>query len=98
MRRTVEFTRNLLTAADLFFDPEDELPPQTLNLNDAMHYSTADGQHVADEELPELARLFWLYGACGVLYWVSEKRGGERASNPSVQRKIDFVRESEVKG
>lgn len=92
----INSARKLLEAANVFFDVDDEVPPQTLNLNDALNYACADGETVMDGELPRLAELFWQYGWCGILYWVSvEKRGGELASIPSVQRKIDFIKETE---
>lgn len=90
--------RELLRAAQLFFDVDEDDDPgfeQMVNLSDTFAWACADGEKVADEELPQVAELFWRYGWCGILYWVNEKRGGGRAEFADVNRFIDFVREEE---
>ena len=90
--------RTLLEAAGVFFD-NDDLDPryhQMLNMNDVWGWATADGEYVEDEELPEVARLFCEYGWCGLLYWVSQKRGGIVSEFADVNRFIEFVRNEEA--
>lgn len=101
MKFTIESAREFLQKADLFFgspDDEDEEwreMAQTLNLNDTWGWACADGEDVSDEDLPRVAELFWRYGRCGVLYWVSERRNQCRSEFHDVNREIDFVRHEE---
>jgi hypothetical protein len=93
---TVESARKLLMVADVFypkFDEDDD--PQLLNMNDVWGWGCADAERVSDDELPEVAKLFWLYGNCGILYWVSKKRGGIRSEFKDNNRFIDFVEHEE---
>lgn len=96
----VEEARKFLRATGIFFEKEDDEDfedlDKYLNLNDVWGWACADMQKVEDEELPELARLFKAYGWCGVLYWVSEKRGGCRSEFYDNNRFIDFVRQEEA--
>jgi hypothetical protein len=95
---TTAEARGLLTTANLFFDVDDGEDPkwlQTLNMNDTWSWGTADSEYVPDDELPRLAELFWRYGNCGVLYWVSKRRGGDRSEFHENNRFIDFAREEE---
>lgn len=100
----IEHARQRLRAADLFiYDSSDELDEgesaewlQTINLNDVFAWAAADGEYVPDEELPQLAQLYAAYGWCGVLYWVSQRRGGERSEFHDINRYIDFVRHEET--
>lgn len=99
---TIDAARELLTKADIFlgYDPEDpdDLPKfaQTINLNDAFYWACSDAEYVEDSELPRLAELFFLYGLCGVYYWVAvEKRGDETPEFVDVRRFIEFVRQEE---
>ena len=86
-----------LNAAGLFFfEADDEMPPYTLNMNDVWSWASGDCETVSPQELPELARLFQAYGWCGILYWVSEKRGGCRSEFLDNNRFIDFVRHEET--
>lgn len=98
---TADEARELLGRAGLFYgdyDDDDESPKmkQTLNMNDTWFWATAFGEEVTDDELPEVARLFRLYGWCGVLYWVSEKNDQMRAEFEDVNRFVDFVRAEEA--
>jgi hypothetical protein len=69
---------------------------QTINLNDAMHWAMSDMQYIEDEELPRVARLFWLYGWAGILYWVcKEKRKNEMPTFEDAKRQIQFVENEE---
>lgn len=111
---TADEAREMLKRAGLFYyddgDPPDpeEYPTeekrkaigQTLNMNDTWGWATAFGQEITDEELPKVASLFWQYGRCGVLYWVSEKNksaDGEpmRSEFEDINRFVDFVRNEE---
>lgn len=96
---TVESARELLTQAGVFFrrcDDDDGLEwDQTLNMNDVWCWGCADDEYVSDEDLPELARLFFFYGWAGVLYWVSYKRGGMRSEFHDNNRFIDFAKNEE---
>lgn len=73
-------------------DPE---AAQTLNMNDTWGWAVAFGEYVKDEELPEVARLYNLYGECGLFYWVSEKNEQMKSEFYPINRRIEFVREEE---
>jgi hypothetical protein len=100
---TTESARHLLKTADVFFDgdgddeDEDDVQlRQTLNLNDTWAWACADGEYVPDEELPRVAELFWRYGHCGLLYWVSERNNGLRSEFADINRFIEFVRHEQA--
>lgn len=95
MKFTTESARDLLQRAGLFFDADDCEFANMLNLNDVFAPACSDGEDVPDCELPRLAELFWRYGWCGVLYWVSEERNGCRSEFCDVSRAIEFVRHEE---
>ena len=95
MKFSVAEARALLEAAGVFFDRDGEMPDQALNLNDVWGWACADLEVVADEELPGLADLFWSYGHCGILYWVSRKRNGQRSEFKDINRFIDFAKAEE---
>lgn len=86
----------LLEAAGLFFEPDDEMGPHWLNMNDVWGWACGDAEEVTEADAPELARLFRNYGWCGVLYWVSEKRGGATSEFLDNNRFIEFVRHEET--
>jgi hypothetical protein len=96
--------RQKLKAAGVFFydDPssldDDDDPEllQTLNMNDTWAWACADAEYVPDEELPEVSRLFFCYGWCGILYWVSERNGHESSEFHDINRFIEFVRNEEA--
>ena len=100
----IERARAKLRVAGVFFyheaseldDDEDVEMLQTLNMNDIWGWACADAEYVPDEELPELSRLFWQYGWCGVLYWVSERRQQCTSEFHDVNRFIEFVRQEEA--
>ena len=92
---SIDDARKFLIAADLFFEQDDGMPAQMLNLNDTLMWGCADCEQVPDEELPRLARLFWQYGWCGLLYWVTQRREC-RAEFHDVNRAIDFVAAEEA--
>ena len=97
-RFTIEQARTLLKAADVFFEIDDEKLPdgeQMLNMNDVWAWALAMGETVKDEELPELAELFWNYGYCGILYWVSQKNNCMRSEFYDNNRMIEFVEQEE---
>lgn len=87
--------RQLLAASGLFFTPDDDLPGLWINLNDTFGWACADGEEVTDADLIEVARLFRDYGWCGLLYWVSEKRDGEKSEFADINRFIEFVKKEE---
>jgi hypothetical protein len=80
----------LLNAAQIFFDDED-IGEHMLNLNDVFGWACADTEKVEDEDIIRVAELFSKYGWCGILYWVSNKRNGERSEFLDNNRFIDFV-------
>lgn len=98
-RFDTESARTFLKAADVFFDLEDcDGDPkwaQMLNMNDVWGWACADCEYVPDDKLSEVAELAWRYGWAGILYWVSEARGGERSEFHDNNRFIDFVRHEE---
>lgn len=97
MRFNVDSARMMLQFAGLFFEDADEPQwSQTLNLNDTFGWAIADCESVSDEDLPKVAELFWRYGYAGVLYWVSERRGGQRSEFQDINRFIDFARAEEL--
>jgi len=97
---TPDEARKFLTAADLFFgadeDDHDGKWEQTIDLSDTFAWACADGEYVPDDELPLVAKLFARYGFCGVLWWVSVRRGGDRAEFADVNRFIEFVANEEA--
>lgn len=84
----------LLNASQIFFDDED-IGECMINLNDVFGWACADTEKVEDEEIVEVAELFGKYGWCGILYWVSKKRGGQRSEFLDNNRFIDFVSNEE---
>lgn len=99
----VEEARELLQKADVFFDVDDDdlngRDPQwkqALNMNDVWGWACADVEFVTDEQLPQVAELFWRYGWCGILYWVSEQNDKCKSAFHDVNRQIEFVRNEEV--
>jgi hypothetical protein len=99
---TFEGSLELLRKAHVFFpisDDDDDDEPylgQTLNLSDTWGWACADGEPVPDDKIIDVATLFWSYGWCGILYWVSERRGQCRSEFADVNRQIDFVRHEEA--
>ena len=95
---SVDDARDLLTAADVFFEPDEdeESSRQTLNMSDTWARACADAEYVPDDELPRLAELFWRYGNCGILFWVSERNGKMRSEFHDINRFIEFVRQEEA--
>lgn len=92
-----EEARDLLRKMDVFFDECDGDGPewaQTLNLNDAFEWALADCEYVPDEDLPEVAELFWRYGWCGILYWAAQRRE-HFMEFEDVKRFVKFVQEEE---
>lgn len=101
-RFTIDEARELLSKAGLFYyDLDDDDPEvtkedkQTLNMNDTWLWGSAWGYPVKDEDLPELARLFWNYGWCGVLYWVSINNENMKSEFYHYNRMIEFVAKEE---
>ena len=101
---TIERAREMLCNAGVFYyNSEEELKKycdddeslQVLNMNDVWGWACADCEEVSDDELPELATLFFRYGFCGVLYWVSKKRNNCRSEFYHYNRMIDFVEQEE---
>ena len=96
---TIDEAKNLLTQAGVFFDCVEEDDPifkQMINLNDVWGWACADGEVVSEEDLPELAELFFRYGYCGVLWWVSKKRNNCRSEFEDINRFLDFVANEEA--
>lgn len=95
-----EEARKLLVAGDVFFemdkDGSDSRLNQVLNMNDTWEWAVADGEYVPDEDLAEVGRLFFLYGHCGLLYWVSERNNQKRSEFEDINRFVNFVRAEEI--
>lgn len=98
----INSSRKILSDAGLFFGEPDEIEDdidkrlaQTLNMNDTWAWASSYGEYVEDNELPEVARLFYHYGFCGVLYWVSEKNNKLKSEFHDINRFIEFVRNEE---
>lgn len=93
---TQDDARALLKQSDFFFDEDDEMPVGLwINLNDVFGWACSDTEQVQDDELIPVACLFRQYGWCGVLYWVSQKRGGSHSEFKDINRYIEFVRNEE---
>ena len=100
----IEQARQILRTAGVFFcddpselgDDQDPKVLQTLNLNDTWAWACADGEYVLDEDLPEVARLFFAYGWCGILYWVSERNQQCQSEFCDTNRFVEFVRNEEA--
>ena len=95
MAFTTESAAQFLAATGLFFDDDDDMGPYCLNLNDTFAWACADAERVAVEDLPRLADLVWQYGYGGMLYWVSEQRGGMMPEFRDSRRMVEFVRNEE---
>lgn len=80
----------LLNAAEIFLEPDEEVPGRFINLNDAFAWACADAEIVYDADVPRVAELFYNYGWCGILYWCSQ-RGHGRSEFLDVRRMIEFV-------
>ena len=94
---TLAKARELLHAASVFFDADEEMPGQWLNLNDTFWWACADAEEVPDDDMPRVAELFRHYGWCGVLYWVWKRRGGDfTVEFQDVRRFIEFVTKEEA--
>ena len=93
---TEQQAEKLLRQAGLFSDDDEDNDHVMINLNDTWGWACADGEEVPDENLPELAMLFWRYGWCGVLWWVSQQRDGCRSEFADVNRFLDFVAAEEA--
>lgn len=94
----IDSARTLLKAANVFFEDDDGDEPklaQTLNMNDVWCWASADGCYVPDEQLIEVAELFWMYGWAGILYWVSKTNDDMRSEFLDNNRFIDFVSNEE---
>jgi hypothetical protein len=79
-----------------YISPEDlEKDKRTLNLNDIFGWAWADAEELEDKDFPEVARLLWQYGMCGVIYWASKKRKNMRSEFHHYNRFIQFVETEE---
>jgi hypothetical protein len=88
--------RKLLEASGLFLtEEEDDVVGLWLNLSDTFGWACADSEEITDNDLLEVANLFRDYGWCGLLYWASEKRGGELTEFADNNRFIEFVKKEE---
>lgn len=88
--------REYLQQANVFWvDPEDDKYKQEIWQNDTWGWAVSFCEDVKDEELGEVARLFRLYGDCGMLYWVSEKNEQMKSEFYPMNRKIEFVKQEE---
>lgn len=86
----------MLIAADVMFEnDEDETVAQALNMNDVWGWATAWGEHVPDDELAEVGRLFRDYGRCGLYYWVSKRHGDMQSEFEDINRFVRFVQHEE---
>lgn len=95
-----------LRSAHVFYysdpDPDKEYQQrvaQSLNMNDTFGWALAYGPHIPDDNLVEVAELFWRYGNGGLYYWCTICPDEEERMNGSefedIQRAIDFVRHEE---
>jgi hypothetical protein len=86
----------LLKAADVFYGTDEDDPSgkwdQTINFNDTWAWATAWGEYVPDDELVNVATLFYQYGWCGILYWMSERHEQMMSEFHDINRFIEFVR------
>lgn len=95
---TLEEAKTLLTCSNVFFGDTDRDDPrwnQTINLNDVWGWACSDCEYVEDHEMIEVATLFFHYGWNGILYWISQKRGGIKSEFHDVNRGIEFVKKEE---
>ena len=86
----------LLAASQMLFDEDDERPAMTINLNDQFCWACADAETIPDDQVVAVANLFRTYGWGGILYWVSERRGGMRSEFADINRTIEFVRQEQA--
>lgn len=87
-----------LKRANIFYetDEDDEEDfKHTINMNDEWCWACAEGLKVPDDKMEEVAKLFWRYGWCGILYWASEQEGQRKSEFYDNNRFIEFVRNEE---
>lgn len=94
---TQEEATQLLENAHVFYpiDGDDTMDEHVLNMNDTWAWATAWGEKVEDQDLIEVAELFWRYGNAGLLYWMSGRHDGMRSEFYDNNRAIDFVENEE---
>ena len=98
---SIDEAKKLLNASGIFFDADDfdedeeDFNRYLINMNDTWAWACSYMEEVKEDELPELARLYSLYGWCGVLYWVSQKNEGMESEFHDNNRFIDFVKHEE---
>lgn len=87
--------KRILDAAGVFFDPEDDIEPNTLNLNDCYHWATAEAKTVPDADLPRVAELFLRYGCPGVYWWAWVVDGRFSVEFPHRRRQFQYIDKEE---
>ena len=92
----LEYSKKLLFAADIFYGDEGDEDDHEVNFNDVWGWAVACGEIVTDDEMPELARLFFNYGWPGILYWGSQKNNAMRSDFYHYNRMIEFVENEEA--
>lgn len=94
MNFTHEAAQQLLRNADvLYADDEEQLE---LNMNDVWGWAVAWGVIIPPENVVEVAQLFWRYGWCGLVYWVSEQNEQMRSEFEDINRMVGFARHEET--
>ena len=103
MTDEIDNARKFLQMGQVFYanspdeldEDDDHRSLQTLNMNDTWAWATGWGHYVPDHQLVELAKYFYHYGYCGVLYWFSEQNDQMRSEFEDINRFVDFVRNEE---
>ena len=103
---TIDEARQLLKVADVVIgrdwaddgDNEEEKArlDQTINMNDTWGWALSWCQHIEDEELIAVAKLFKRYGKCGLYYWMTLKHPGLKSEFEDINRMVEFVRQEEA--
>lgn len=91
----IEESKELLRASGALYPEDEDTQGVVLNMNDVWAWAMSHGEPVSDDEVVEVARLFRLYGDCGLFYWVSEKHEGMRSEFKDINRFVEFVRNEE---
>lgn len=81
----------LLMIANVGWSVEDGI--FRLNMNDTFYYGS-DSEDVSIEEIPEVAKLFTIYGYKGLTYWVSKKRN-EKPMIPKYRADVEEIENKE---
>ena len=96
MKLSIDDAREILFEADVLHEISSGSSNRLLlKIKDSWRSNSVVNEYVRDEDLQELARLFWRYGWAGILYFVSEKNNGIESDLKDNNKAIQTVRHLE---